>query len=50
MLQNIFKNRENAVRTFFARTESPEPARASAVSVLLRRGLLTCTYCLPLCL
>ncbi|SGY54795.1 BQ5605_C006g03911 [Microbotryum silenes-dioicae] len=48
MLCNIFKNRQNAVRTFFARTESPEPARASAVSDLLRRGLLTCTYSLPL--
>ncbi|SCZ89820.1 BZ3500_MvSof-1268-A1-R1_Chr9g10606 [Microbotryum saponariae] len=49
MLQNIFKNRENAVRTFFARTESAEPARASAVLDLLRRGagLLTCTCCLP---
>ncbi|SDA02859.1 BZ3500_MvSof-1268-A1-R1_Chr11-1g03192 [Microbotryum saponariae] len=47
MLQNIFKNRENAVRTSFARTESAEPPRASAVLDLLRRGLLTCTCCLP---
>ncbi|SGY18754.1 BQ5605_C014g07462 [Microbotryum silenes-dioicae] len=47
MLQNISKNRENAVRTFFARAESAEPARVSAGSVLLGRGLLTCTCCLP---
>ncbi|SGY79115.1 BQ5605_C008g05046 [Microbotryum silenes-dioicae] len=48
--QTLAAKAEKTIRTFFARTESAEPARASAVSVLLRRGLLTCTYCLPLCL